>query len=122
MDLPSKSEDYIFLDTFSEYSEIDTIPIRIVVGPYSGVEFRFDRVSLTQKNDHLNVNFDAEILKSPEGKEISLNDQEFVDFLGNILYDIMVNRTDITAQVEESREPTDLEDDVHIEPHGKDNS
>ena len=92
MDLPSKSEDYIFLDTFSEYSEIDTIPIRIVVGPYSGVEFRFDRVSLTQKNDHLNVNFDAEILKSPEGKEISLNDQEFVDFLGNILYDIMVNR------------------------------
>ena len=121
MELQSPSETYVFLDDIDEYNDIDTLPIRIVADAYKNVEFRFSRVTLAQDSDKLNVNFDAEILKCPENKSVSLNDQEFVDFLGEILYDIMVNRTDIITQ-SDSSEPGDLEDDVHIEPYGKDNS
>lgn len=122
MGLTTNSEDYIFIPEASEYEKADTVPIRIIKGQYAGVDFRFDRVSLTPKGEELNINFDVDLLKVPETLNVTLKDQEFVDFLGQILYDILVNRDDINASVSDDAEPVDLEADVHEEPNGKDHS
>jgi hypothetical protein len=69
--------------------------------------------------EDLNVNFDVDILKAPDNITIDLSDQKLIDFLGEILYDIIVNRADMETQLTSATEPTDLEADVHEEPHGK---
>ena len=117
-----ESEIYCFLDASTEYKGMDTLPIKILVDPYKDVEFRFTRISMLPIQDSLSINFDIELLKTPANVNVSVNDESFVDFLGNILYDIVVNREDITAQVDTQGEPVDLEADVHEEPHGKDHS
>ncbi len=113
---------YAFIDAEPKYADLDTLPIKILTGEYKDVEFRFKRISISPLEDHLNVNFDVDVLKSPEGVNVDLNDQPFIDFLGEILYDIMVNREDIETQVDTREEPADLEADVHEDPHGKDHS
>ena len=113
---------YEFLDNDERYLESDTVPMRIIKGPYIGLEFRFNRVTMTADDDNLNVNFDVDFLKVPEGQNISLADQKVVDFMGEVLYDIMVNRADINTEINSAAEPVDLEADVHEEPNGKDHS
>lgn len=122
MEQAESTEIYQFLDLQEEYKGMDTLPIKILVDPYKEIEFRFTRVSLHQENEDLHITFDTEILKNRKDNEVSLNDEEFVDFLGNILYDIVVNRTDITTQIEKRDEPVDLEADVHEDTNGKDHS
>ena len=119
MESAKESETYTFLDMSNDYSSLDTLPIKILVDPYKDVEFRFTKISVKQENEELSVIFDTELLKVPEGKKVSINDNMFIDFLGDILYDIVVNRTDITAEVNEQVEPVDLEADVHEDTNGK---
>lgn len=123
--MDSQQINYQFLDEVEEYKAMETIPIRILTNPYQNVEFRFHRVKFNNPTDNLLIDFDIEVLKNPDNVDIDLNDQEFIDFVGEILYDIIVNRKDITVSTDgESNddEPIDLEDDVHQESHGKDNS
>lgn len=123
--MDSQQINYQFLDEVEEYKDMETIPIRILMNPYKNVEFRFHRVKFNNPTDNLLIDFDIEVLKNPDNVDIDLNDQEFIDFVGEILYDIIVNRKDITVSTNgESNddEPVDLEDDVHQESHGKDNS
>jgi len=125
MEHPPKINSYIFLDEAEEYKNTDTLPIRILDEPFKNVEFRFQRVSFDTIGDNLKINFDMEIMKTPKNKDIDVNDQEFVDFVGEILYDIIVNRKDIdmtTAYDPSEVDVADLEDDVHQEPYGKDHS
>ena len=128
MEHSETSDIYKFIDANTDYKTLDTMPIQILVEPYKDIEFRFLRVSVVPMEDTISINFDIELLKSPEGKEVSINDQDFIDFLGNILYDIVVNcdvtvnRTEETAQVELRDAPVDLEADVHEEYNGKNNS
>jgi|GEM_PF-5115500 len=125
MEHPPKINSYIFLDEAEEYKNTDTLPIRILDEPFKNVEFRFQRVSFDTIGDNLKINFDMEIMKTPKNKDIDVNNQEFVDFVGEILYDIIVNRKDIdmtTAYDPSEVDVADLEDDVHQEPYGKDHS
>lgn len=115
------SETYEFLDSCDKYKDTDTLPIKVLVDPFKDIIFRFTRISISQEEKNLVVNFDSEILELPEGKYTSVKDQEFVDFMGNILYDIVVNRKDITTSPEIQDVPVDLEADVHEEPYGKTN-
>lgn len=125
MEHPPKINSYVFLDEAEEYKNTDTLPIRILDEPFKNVEFRFQRVSFDTIGDNLKINFDMEIMKTPKNKDIDVNDQEFVDFVGEILYDIIVNRKDIdmtTAYDSSEFDAADLEDDVHQEPYGKNHS
>ena len=125
MEHPHKTNTYVFLDEVEEYKNTDTLPIRILDEPYKNVEFRFQRVSFDTIGENLKINFDMEIMKTPENKDIDVNDQVFIDFVGEILYDIIVNRKDIdmtTAYDPSEVDVVDLEDDVHQEPYGKDHS
>lgn len=125
MDNHDLSNSYVFLDEVEEYKDTDTLPIRILINPYKNVEFRFQRVSFDVVNENLSINFDLEVMKSPENIKVDINDQEFVDFVGEILYDIIVNRQDInmTSSIDPSLgEEEDLEADVHQEPYGKNHS
>jgi|694.fasta_scaffold14171_6 hypothetical protein len=116
----TESTSYKFIDTDPKYADLDTMPIKIVTGEYANVEFRFKRISISPTDDNLNVTFDVEVLQAPKNVNVDLNHQPFIDFLGEILYDIMVNREDIETQVDKRDEPVDLEADVHEDPHGKD--
>ena len=123
--MDSQQINYQFLDEVEEYKAMETIPIRILDEPYKNVEFRFQSVSFDTIGENLKVNFDMEIMKTPSNKDIDLNDQDFIDFVGEILYDIIVNRKDIdmtTAYDPSEVDVADLEDDVHQEPYGKNHS
>lgn len=120
MDSTTEKITYEFLINEPEYQKADTMPIRVIAGTYAGLDFRFERITMSPAGDNLNINFDIEILKNPEGMTVSLSDQNLIDFLGEILYDILVNREDINANVLNNSEPIDLEADVHEEPNGKD--
>lgn len=122
MEQNESADIYTFLDDSIAYKSLDTLPIKILAQPYSGVEFRFTRVSMIPVGESLSINFDVELLKAPVDNDSLLNDNEFIDFLGNILYDIVVNRDDMTAKVDEQLEPVDLEADVHEDSYGKDHS
>lgn len=122
MDSTTKKITYEFLVNEPAYQKADTMPIRIMEGKYSGLDFRFERITMSPSGENLNINFNIEILKTPDEMAVSLSDQNLIDFLGEILYDILVNRDDINANVFDNSEPIDLEADVHEEPYGKDHS
>ncbi len=110
---------YIILDDASEYMTLDTVPIKIIVDPYLGVEFRFQKINMKMEEENLNINFNVEILKNPNNVDVELNNQEFIDFLGKILYDMLVYRDDIITKTQAEPEQIDLEDDVHSDSYGK---
>ena len=110
---------YIILDDASEYMALDTVPIKIIVDPYLDVEFRFQKINIKMEEENLNINFNVELLKNPNNVDAELNNQEFIDFLGKILYDMLVNRDDIITKTQAEPEQIDLEDDVHSDSHVK---
>jgi hypothetical protein len=110
---------YIILDDASEYLALDTVPIKITVDPYLDVEFRFQKINIKMEEENLNINFNVEILKNPNNVDVELNNQEFIDFLGKILYDMLVYRDDIITKTQAEPEQIDLEDDVHSDSYGK---
>ncbi len=110
---------YLILDDVVEYIKLDTVPIRILIDPYLNVEFRFEKIKIDMKEENLNINFNVEILKNPNKVNVELNEQEFIDFMGTILYDMLVNRDDIITKTQTDSEPIDLEDDVHSDSYGK---
>ena len=110
---------YIILDDASEYMTLDTVPIKIIVDPYLDVEFRFQKINMKMEEENLNINFNVEVLKNPNNVDVELNNQEFIDFLGKILYDMLVYRDDIITKTQAEPEQIDLEDDVHSDSYGK---
>jgi hypothetical protein len=99
-----KVPNYKFKD--EEISENDTCPIEILDGQYSGIVFKYGKISLNETDTgELNVNMDITMVKAPEG----FNQQEtnFTQTVGEIFVDI------VEKNVVADKEAVDLEDDVH---------
>jgi hypothetical protein len=96
-----KAPKYEFVPEF----DLDTnanCPIKILEGEYSGIVYRYGKISLKEENDNLNVTMDIEIIKSPDN--FDSQDKSFTNVVGEIFSAIIV---------EKMAEPIDLEDDVH---------
>jgi hypothetical protein len=99
-----KVPEYKFKD--EEIIGHDTCPIEIMEGPYSGIIYKYGKISMSEtESGELSVNMDITIVKAPEG----FNQQEktFTQTVGEIFVDI------VEKNVVADQQPIDLEDDVH---------
>ena len=82
----------IFPENITEYTYIqgtDQQQIKILSGDYSGVEFQFGRVKITEeKKGEPHVTFDYEILNSPNEK-VDLSPKKVTMLFGDIIMDII---------------------------------
>jgi hypothetical protein len=84
-----------------------TCPIEITSGKFSGIIYRYGKISFEEINDsNLNVIMEIEPILAPKGFDKS--NLEFTQVVGEIF-------TQIVEEKVES-EDVDLEDDVHQEP------
>jgi hypothetical protein len=64
----------------------ENIPIRITEGKYEGLVYRYGKISFIEEGEVLRCNFTYDVLENP--KDIT-EDQELVDFLGEIVIDVL---------------------------------
>jgi hypothetical protein len=128
MECTTMENNYEFLDSEEKYKGLEFVPIRITAGQYKDIDIMFNTVTMNieynskTKEERLNMSFDVKILSQPENLNVTVDDKNFIDFVGNILYDIINNRMDVLPSLESPKEEeqVDLEADVHEELYGKD--
>jgi hypothetical protein len=64
----------------------ENIPIRITEGKYEGLVYRYGKIGFIEEGEVLRCNFTYDVLENP--KDIT-EDQELVDFLGEIVIDVL---------------------------------
>jgi hypothetical protein len=64
----------------------ENIPIRITEGNYKGLTYRYGKINFTEEGEVLRCNFNYDILENPNN---ITEDQELVDFLGEIVIDVL---------------------------------
>jgi hypothetical protein len=64
----------------------ENIPIRITEGNYKGLIYRYGKINFTEEGEVLRCNFNYDILENPNN---ITEDQELVDFLGEIVIDVL---------------------------------
>jgi hypothetical protein len=98
-----KTPEYKFLD--DPGLQADTAPIQILSGEYAGIIYRYGKISMKEiENEQISVSMEVEIVKAPEG--FDQKEQKFTQTIGEIFVDIVENNST-------TKEPIDLEDDVH---------
>ena len=84
-----------------------TCPIQILEGKFSGIVYRYGKISFEEVNDgDLSVNMEIQMITAPDG--FDQQDKEFTNVAGDIFVNI------VESQVE--ADEIDLEDDVHQDP------
>ena len=64
----------------------ENLPIRITEGKYEGLLYCYGKINFAEENKNLRCNFTYDIIENPN--EIN-EDQELVDFLGEIVIDVL---------------------------------
>ncbi len=100
-----KVPEYKFIEEIG--SDMDTCPIKILNGQFQDIIYRYGKISLKEENENVSVTMDITMVSCPEN--FDQQDPEFTQTVGEIFIDI-VEKNSI---VEENKETTDLEDDVH---------
>jgi hypothetical protein len=121
---------YKFLEKEEKYKDLEYVPIQITEGKFKGVEFMLNEIKMNieyntkTKEERLHVSFDAKILNDAGYENISMDNKDFVDFAGNIVYDILAYNEEVTPELADQNvdQQVDMEADVHEDPHGKDHS
>jgi hypothetical protein len=100
-----KVPDYKFRDDL--FDQKDTCPIEILNGDFSGIVFKYGKISLHEtESGELAVNMNVTTLQAPEN--FNQETPEFTQVVGQIFTDIVEKNIE-----EEKKEVVDLEDDVH---------
>jgi hypothetical protein len=98
-----KVPDYKFLETSN--MNMDTCPIQILSGDFSGIVYRYGKISLKEMDSgDVQVTMDISIVNGPEN--FDHNTPEFTLVAGEIFVDIIEKNSKLES-------PIDLEDDVH---------
>lgn len=121
---------YKFLEKEEKYKDLEYVPIQITEGKFKGVEFMLNEIKMNveyntkTKEERLHMSFDAKILHDAGYENISMDNKDFVDFAGNIVYDILAYNEEVMPMLSDQNvdQETDMEADVHEDPHGKDHS
>ena len=100
----AKVPEYKFRDEMFDGNE--NCPIEILNGQFSGVIFRYGKISLNETADgNMEVNMNITIVSAPEN--FKQEKTEFTQTVGEIFSDI------VEKNLAETMESVDLEDDVH---------
>lgn len=83
-----------------------TCPIRIKSGPYSGIVYKYGKISLKEENEDLNVTMEIDIINAPD--DFNQNEKDFTNTVGEIFVEIVEMGVEVKRN-----DPVDLEDDVH---------
>jgi len=98
-----KIPEYKFLETSN--LDMDTCPIQIISGDFSGIVYRYGKISLKELDSgDVQVIMDISIVDGPEN--FDQNTPEFTLVVGEIFVDIIEKNS-------KTNESVDLEDDVH---------
>lgn len=97
--------DYEFVE-LPESDPFQNTPIKIKNGKYSGIIFKFGKISLNEEGENLNVNMEIDMVQSPDN--FDQNEREFTNTVGEIFTQIVETGVEI-----KNNDPVDLEDDVH---------
>lgn len=77
----------------TEESDLDSVHIELLTGDYKDTIFKYGKVKFEEKNDEGYLHFDFDVLKCTSTKPRKLEkSQEFRDFIGNLLVEIISNR------------------------------
>ena len=99
----AKVPEYKFLETLE--ANADTCPIQIISGEFSGIVFRYGKISLKEmESGDIQVTMDITIVDGPEN--FNKDTPEFTMAAGEIFVDILEKNST-------TKEPVDLEDDFH---------
>ena len=86
---------YKFDDTIFSQDPNSTVPIRITEGIYEGLVYQYGTIKFEEEKDNLRCNFTYTILEKP--KEIN-EDQELVNYLGEILVEVLNDEIEETTE------------------------
>lgn len=78
----------------------ETIPIRILTGPYENMEIRYGTLNFIEKDGEHVLQFDFQILKGDQTLE---NEPLFKQAVGDILYAIIKNSLEILEENEKNQ-------------------
>lgn len=84
----------------------ETCPIMIKTGPYSGIVYKYGKISLREENEDLNVTMEIDIINAPE--DFDKNETAFTNTVGEIFVQIVESGVEL-----KKNDVVDLEDDVH---------
>ena len=95
-------EDY----TFSDDMKQDTVPIKLLSGPYKDVVYRYTKVSIREKkeDDTAILNFEYDLFKMGDHTEMKLRrDSKFNEHIGLVLNTLILES--LSAPQFNSKEP-----------------
>jgi hypothetical protein len=101
MNKPQYDIDY----TLVESNDGTKTGIGIKTGKYSGILYHYGKVRLTEEDNYARLTFVYNIVESPTiSVDDLVNDKEFLEFMGDILSDILMNQEKARQYMQENDE------------------
>lgn len=96
MNIYEEGVHYSFVPYDSQYASI-----KLLDGEYEGTTYMYGNVNFEEKDDELYMSFNYEILDSDLDKTILENDEDFKQYIGDILSSIMIKKLEQEKKIHE---------------------
>ena len=87
---PKHREDFVYVEKHGE----DFTAIKLISGPFATIVYKYGQVAFApeeekQPDGTLPMKFDYTVIKNPNNLELELDNNEFIDYIGDILIELL---------------------------------